>query len=117
MSRPSLKAGAAAVGAGAFVLYLATLAPTVLWGDDAELQRRAFTGEIAPGLRGHPLWVVVAHLFTRLPIGDVAFRANLLCAFFAAIAVGLTFAAAWTLTRSASASAIAAGALGVSHTF
>ncbi len=108
---------ALAVGFAAFALYLATLAPTMLWGDDAELQRLTFTGGATSGAHAHPLWVWIANAFARLPIGDVAWRANLISAVFGAIAVLLVCASAWVLTRSAVAAALSAGALGVSHTF
>lgn len=60
------------IGLAALALYIPTLAPTVLWngGDFAEFQTRAARLEIVPTVWGHPLWVILVHPFTRLPIGD-----------------------------------------------
>lgn len=106
---------------GALALYIPTLAPGLLWGggDFATFQTMAYLLEIQlpGGIFGHPLWVVLAHPFTRLPIRDVAWRANLASAVFAAGALVLVFLAARRLTCSTSASLLATAALAVSHTF
>ena len=101
------------------VLYIVTLAPDLLWGggDFATFQVRAYLLEIEPGVFGHPLWVLLAHPFTRLPIRNVAWRANLASAIFAALALVFVFLSAWRLTQSRPASLLATGALAVSHTF
>ncbi len=101
----------------AFVLYWLTLAPTILWGDDAELARVAAGGAVEPGLHTHPLWVGVARAMVSVLGGDPASRTNLLSAFCAALAVGLTFAVARMLTHSTDAATLGALALAVSHTF
>lgn len=62
-----------------FCLYLKTLAPTVYGLDSAELTAGAFTLGIVHS-PGAPLYLLTAHLFTRLPIGDVGWRVNLLSA-------------------------------------
>ena len=100
-----------------FLLYWFTLAPTVLWGDDAELQRLAFTGESGSGLRNYPLWQLAARQITRLPLGDIAKGANLTSAIFAALTIGVLFIAIKMLTDSQPAAWIGGLALGVSHTF
>ena len=101
----------------ALLFYILTLAPTVLWGDDAEYQRRAYTLEIDAGMRGHPLYLYWAHLFTRLPVGDVAYRVNLCSAFGAAIGVALVWATLRRLGASGRAAWLGAGALAVSHAY
>lgn len=98
-------------------LFVATLAPTVLWGDDAELQRLAWArGEIDPA-GGHALWLVVARGFTKLPWGDPAWRVNLVSAFFAALTLPLVASSIFRLTGRRAASLLGAGALALSHTF
>ena len=87
------------LGVAALVLYVGTLAPTVLWGDDAYFQRTAFTGELPPDGGGHWLWLQAAQFMVHLPwgdgatgdgaigdiaIGDIAYRTNLLSAIAAA---------------------------------
>jgi len=71
--------------------YLATLAPTTFGLDSAELTAAAYSLGIvhAPG---YPVYLLLAHVFTRLPIGDVGYRANLFSAVAAAAAVGLLVA-------------------------
>lgn len=107
-------AGLLALG---LVLYVGTLAPTVLWGDSAGLQRQAALLELRGGALGHPLWVVLAHPLMRLPWGDAAWRANL----FAALAGASVWPFLYFLARRERASpwssAAAAGMLGLSHTF
>lgn len=110
---------AALVFGVALTLYVATLAPGLLWGggDFATFQTRLFLGELRGGIFGHPLWVIVARPFVWLPIRDVAYRANLAAAVFAALALVCVFLSAHRLTRSLWASLLATGALMVSHTF
>ena len=60
-----------------FLIYIITLAPTVLWGDDAELQRLAISNGSDSGFRNYWIWSLIAHEFTKLPIGDIAWKVNL----------------------------------------
>jgi len=110
---------AALVFIATLTLYISTLAPTVLWngGDFAEFQTRAARLEIVPTVWGHPLWVILAHPFTLLPLGDVAYRANLATAVMGAMALALTYLVMRDLGASAPAAALAITALAVSHTF
>jgi hypothetical protein len=98
-------------------LYLATLAPTVLWGDEAKFQRMAYARELNNNVFDHPIWVASAHLFAQLPVGDAAFRANLAASVWAALTVALLFALLLRLTHSPWAATTGAGTLLVSHTF
>lgn len=106
------------------LVYTLTLAPGLLWGggDFATFQTMAFLGSVedirgGSGIFYHPLWVILAHPFTKLPIRDPAWRANFASAVFAAAAIALVFCTARHLTRSTVASSLAAAALAVSHTF
>jgi len=73
---------------GAFTLYLFTMAPGVVGFDSAELITGAFTlGIVHPS--GYPLFLLLGKLFTFLPVGNVAYRLNVMSAFFAALAVCL----------------------------
>lgn len=103
----------------ALLLYIITLAPDMLWGggDFATFQTRAYIFEIELGVFGHPLWVILAHPFTYLPIRNIAWRANLASAVFGSLAVLFVFLSAWHLTHSRASSLLATGALIVSHTF
>lgn len=75
-------------GAAAFVVYLLTLAPTVMSNDVGRFQVAApLLGTGHP--TGYPTFILLGHLFTYLPFGDVAYRINLLAAVSGAVAVGL----------------------------
>lgn len=101
----------------ALALYLPTLAPTVLWGDDAEFQRRAVLLEWNPGPRDHPLYILWAHLFTALPFGDAAFRINLCSAVGGAVGIALAYVLMRRLGAGTLAAGLGAGALAVSHAY
>ncbi len=82
---------AAFLGAASFGLYLKTLAPTLLMGDGAEFQFACYLAGIAHPT-GYPLYLILGWLWSHLlPLGDVAYRINLLSAFFAALAIGLVY--------------------------
>ena len=129
----------------ALVLYSITLAPTILWGDDAELQRIVVTGEqrtigqSSPA--SHLLWLTLASWFVRISTvpGDLAGRVNFVSALFAALTVLFVYLATAAIARQLSsrkqsgtqanglawiwptwpsvAGITAAAALALSHTF
>jgi hypothetical protein len=97
---------AGAVFLAALLLYSWTLAPTVTLTDSGELIL------VAQGLGvahppGFPLWVILAHLASLVPVGNVAVRINFSSAVFAALAcavltlvvaelmIGAAYLAAW----------------------
>ena len=118
-------------GAG-LIVYCLSAAPTVLWGDDAELQRIAITGESRAigqsSAASHLLWQAVAIGFVRsttwLPV-DAAGRVTLVSAFAAALALVPVGASAGLIAVRAGfsrrgsdvAGIVAALAFGLSHTF
>ncbi len=73
-----------------FAAFLRTLAPSVLWSDEAEFQYSAYSLSI-PHQTGYPLYILLAKLWTLLPIGDVAFRVNLMSACWGVVAVVLIY--------------------------
>src|SRR4030081_2819213 len=92
-SKPSASEKAALIGAIlmfviTLVVYGATLAPTVTFVDSGELIVAAkYLGVAHPP--GTPLYVLLAHLFTLLPFGNVAARVNFASALFAALAASV----------------------------
>src|SRR5882672_8002472 len=70
------------------VVYWRTLCPTIDVGDSTEFVTAAYCWGI-PHAPGYPLYTLIAHLFTRIPWGQVAWRANLASAFLSCIAVVL----------------------------
>ncbi|HEU5318398.1 MAG TPA: DUF2723 domain-containing protein [Chloroflexota bacterium] len=114
---------------GGLALYLVSMAPTVLWGDDAELQRIVITGEQRTigqsGEASHLLWLWTARAFvlatSSLPL-DAAGRTNLVSALFGTVTLPFAYGAAAELargytTRWRAAGLAAAAALALSHTF
>lgn len=111
----------AAAGLLVFVLYLATLAPTVLYYAEVTQDSPALQATV-PNLgishpTGYPTYMMLAHLFTYLPVGDMAYRVNLASAAFAAGAVVLAYFVGLRLCGRAAAAAVGAVAFGVSQTF
>ena len=119
------------VGAGlallAFGLYLSTLAPTVLEADAGEFQFVPWLPGIAHPT-GYPLYTLLGWFWTHiLPVGEVAWRMNLLSAVLAAVAVGLVYGVARGLLdivfddtpffARITAAAIAAASFAVTPTF
>ena len=85
-----------ALVAAALVLYLRTMAPTVLDGDNGEFQYMAYILGVAHS-SGYPLYLLLGKLFTLLPFNDVAFRVNLFSVVCTALAVPLVYAIALRL--------------------
>lgn len=73
------------------LIYYLTLAPDLTWahggGDGGDLIVAAYTLGVGHP-PGYPAHTLIAHLFTLLPWGSVAFRVNLLSAIGAALAAG-----------------------------
>ncbi|MDQ7778546.1 MAG: DUF2723 domain-containing protein [Planctomycetota bacterium] len=92
---------AALVFALAFALYVATCAPGVVWGDSAKLATMTSPLKLTVEAGCHTLRNAVGVVFNLVPIGDVAYRQNLMSAFFGALACALTFLLARRLTRVA----------------
>jgi hypothetical protein len=88
--QPFLIAGAIFIAS--FSLYLSTLAPSVvtLFDDSLEFQLITYQLGIAHPT-GYPLYTLLGKLFTFLPIGNVAYRVNLLSAFFGAATLALLY--------------------------
>jgi Protein of unknown function (DUF2723) len=119
---PLRKAGLLLAGLGVFalvlVLYLKTLAPTVLYLQDPELldavmlqMQVSVLGIAHP--TGYPTYLMLTHLFTYLPFGDPAYRVNLGSAFYAALAVVAVYAAGLLLGRRIVAAATGALVFGL----
>lgn len=78
------------IGIVALALYIRTLAPSLLWGDSAEFQTLSYTlGMTHPS--GYMTQIMFGKLFTYIPVGNIAYRVNLMSAFFGALAVAETY--------------------------
>lgn len=103
-------------------LYLGTLAPTVLYFDYPEMFDSAMLQAAVPVLglghpTGYPTYMMLAHLFTYLPVGDEAYRVNLVSAVFGVVAVVMVYLIGLRLTRSGIAAACGALAFGLTPIF
>ncbi|MBA2440882.1 MAG: DUF2723 domain-containing protein, partial [Rubrobacter sp.] len=84
------------VAAASFVVYLLTLAPSVLPYDSGMFQARAHVLGIGHPT-GYPTYIMLGKLFTYLPFGDVAYRVNLSSAVYGALAAPVVYLAALRL--------------------
>lgn len=81
------------------ILYLATMAPGVAGFDSAELITGAYTlGIVHP--TGYPLYLLIAKVFTFIPIRTIAYRVNLVSVVFGIIAVYLATRWIYASTKS-----------------
>ena len=80
-------------------VYVATLMPSVPGGDSGELVAEACElGTAHPP--GYPLYTLVVHLLTYVPVGTMAWRANLFCAALGALASANIAATAMVIASS-----------------
>lgn len=77
---------------GVLALYVQTLVPSVLDGEPGVYQYISRVPGI-PDPSGFPLYVLLGYFWSFLPIGTLAYRMNLLSAFFGALTVGVLFVA------------------------
>lgn len=86
--RTGIQAAAVIVALLALVIYALTLLPGVSFGDWSEMQAVPYQLGIAHPT-GYPLAVLLGKLWSFLPIGSVAYRANLLSAVEVSLALGV----------------------------
>jgi len=73
-----------------FFIYWQTLAPSLYVEDSAEFVTAAAVMGIAHP-PGYPLFTLIGKVFTLLPWGSIAFRVNLVSAFFAALTASILY--------------------------
>lgn len=110
---PSLGARAAplVVLVASLGLYLRTLLPDMAFDDWGELQTVPHVLGIAHPT-GYPTYILTAWLFELLPIGSIAFRANLLAAVCVAVALAAMTSTALRLSVRPALAVVAAIATG-----
>ncbi|HET7696104.1 MAG TPA: DUF2723 domain-containing protein [Vicinamibacterales bacterium] len=106
-----------AVAAGSLALFAATLQPD--FGGPEDTPKFQFIGYVLgiPHPPGYPLYVLLSHVFTAIPIGTIAYRANLFSAVMAAIACALAYAIARQLGATRWTAACAAMGLATGASF
>jgi hypothetical protein len=101
---------ALALGLASLALYAATMCRTVFWYDSAEYVTASVVLGI-PHPPGYPLYTLIGHLFTRLPI-DPALAVNLMSAVFGALGVALAYLVGRALGAAPAPAAVGAATLG-----
>jgi hypothetical protein len=72
------------------LIYLNTLAPGVFGFDSAELATGVFTlGIVHPP--GYPLYLLLGKIFSLIPIGNLAYRLNLMSCFWGCVTIWLVY--------------------------
>lgn len=107
---------AAGVAIALFVLYAATSPRSVSVEDDGLFVLSSyFLGVEHPP--GYPLFTLIGHLFSWLPIGEVAYRVHLASALFGALTGALAWLCARYLVEGRLPAYLAAFALGLAPVF
>ncbi len=111
---PGLLATIVTVAAG--FLYLLTAARDIVVGDSPDLITAAVVLGV-PHPPGYPLFTLLGHLFSLLPLGAIPFRVNLVSVVCDAITAGIVFLTAFRLSRSPTAAVVAAFVLALDPLF
>jgi hypothetical protein len=97
-------------------LYLRTLAGGLLLGDGAEFQVLGSTLGLAHST-GYPTYLLLVKLVTLLPVGDLAYRANLASALFAGLTLALVYLGGRLLGGRQAAALVGPAALALAPLF
>lgn len=102
----------------AMSFYFATLAPCVMWGDSAKLTLHAIHLDLGFRSEYHPTHALLGYMFLHLfPLGDAAFKMNLLSSLFSSFTLVLLFRIVFYLTKNIFCALASFIALMTSHTF
>jgi tetratricopeptide (TPR) repeat protein len=101
---------------GAFIVYLSTVCPTVYVGDSGELTAAAFSLGI-PHPSGYPLFTLIGKLFCLIPIGNIAFRMNLMSVVFSLATLWIVYSIIYKITSSVVSSIFGAFTLAFTSLF
>lgn len=82
-----------------FLIYVGKVYPSLTVGDSGELITASWVQGI-PHPPGYPLYVIAGKVFSFFPFGNVAFRLNLMSAFFGALTVAMLFAITVSIIKS-----------------
>jgi hypothetical protein len=80
--------------AAAALLYVITCAPAILWQDSALYVYRIWHSDIQGNLGlalSHPLYIMFGIAAKQIPVGDLAWRINLISALFGAVTIANLF--------------------------
>ncbi len=94
--------------------YLVFLCPTIHTRDNPDVITAAATLGIAHP-PGYPLFTILGFLATKIPIGSIPYRVNLMSALFSAMTIALVYLIILKMTRKILPSLIAAAILAFSY--
>lgn len=106
--------------AGALLLYVVSAAPGPLWQDSGMIHTRVMLYDLHGryGLAlSHPLYYLFAFAVRVFPLGDTAYKVNLLSAVFGAITVANVYLVVRLWTGRSGPALVGALSLAVGHTF
>ncbi|MEM7343133.1 MAG: DUF2723 domain-containing protein [Chloroflexota bacterium] len=87
------------------LLYIFTLAPSVVTIFDDSLEFHLVTYQLGIAHpTGYPLYTILGKFFTLLPVGNIAFRVNLMSAVFGGLTVALLYLVILSIAASTDAS-------------
>lgn len=100
-----------------FAVYLVTIYPGLFGMGDAA--KFSFVGKVlgTPHAPGYPMYVMVSHLFSYVPIGSLAYRMHVLSAVLGAVAVLFVYFGARALGTRPAVALSAAIACGLGRSF
>jgi hypothetical protein len=105
---------------GGLVLYVFTCAPAIMWHDSGLFAYRIWHNDIE-GVIGlalaHPLYILIGIVVKYIPIGDLAYRINLISAVFGAVTVANVFLLVRLWCGRNLAAVVASATLAFSWTF
>ncbi len=116
----NIKVGYTTVLLAAAVLYVATCAPGPLWQDSGVYQYRIWHNDIEGKLGlalSHPLYHIIGIGVKYIPVGEFAYRINLISAIAAAFTIANLFLLLRLWLKKNLPAIIAAITLALSHTF
>ncbi|MEA3475577.1 MAG: DUF2723 domain-containing protein [Candidatus Cloacimonadota bacterium] len=99
------------------IFYGLTLAPTVLWGDDAQYQRLANSWSVKMIPRGHILYSYLVKIVNIIPYFKLAAKVNFFSALWASLTLVLLFLIIFFITHDKFSSLLGIVIFGLSHTF
>jgi len=106
--------------ATAGVLYIVTCAPTILWQDSGRFVYRIWHNDIQGKLGlalAHPLYIMIGIAAKHIPLGELAYKVNLISAVFGAVTVANVFLLLRLWLGKNLPAVIAAITFALSHTF
>ncbi|MDD5459097.1 MAG: DUF2723 domain-containing protein [Phycisphaerae bacterium] len=101
-------------------LYVVTMAPGALWQDSGMYQYRIWNNDIEGNLGialAHPLYHLIGIAFKYIPVGEFAWRVNLISAIFGAVTVANVFLLLRLAVKKIVPAVVGAMSLGFSWTF